>query len=95
MRRDMLVAGLAILAAILPSCASQPTGPYSRVDGRPIDAAQMRAVLAQCRGEGAIAVGDYVTGEGAIPWAVGTFSRSSKESAVVNACMARNGDLAP
>jgi hypothetical protein len=78
---------------LLSACASQPTGPYSRVDGRPADPNQMRAVLAQCRGEGAVAVGDYVTGEGAIPWAVGTFSRSSKESAVVNACMARNGYL--
>jgi hypothetical protein len=82
-------------AILLSGCVSQPTAPYSRVDGRPIDSAQMRAVLAQCQGEGAVAVGDYVTGEGAIPWAVGTFSRSSKESAVVNACMARNGYLAP
>lgn len=87
MRRVIFVGFLA-----LAGCASQP-GSYYRADGR-ADDAQLRLVLAQCRGEGAAAVGDYVTGEGPIPWAFGQASRSSKETAVVNACMARNGYLA-
>jgi hypothetical protein len=64
---------------------------YARTDGRPVDPAQQRAVLAQCQGEEATAVVDYVTGEGAIPWIAGMATRSSKEATVTNACMARNG----
>lgn len=66
---------------------------FVRADGRPVDVARARLALAQCQGEGATAVGDYVTGEGAVGWTAGMITRSSKETAVVNACMARNGYL--
>jgi len=83
------------IAAGLAGCASSgATGGYARADGRATDSAQMRMALAQCQGEGAKEVGDYVTGEGAIPWAVGMATRGTKENAIVNACMARNGYLA-
>ena len=88
MKRFCLAFGL-----LLVGCASQPAG-YLRADGKSSDPSQMQLVLAQCRGEGATAVADYVTGEGAIPWAAGMASRSSKETAVINGCMARNGYLA-
>jgi len=81
---------------VLSGCASQATtaSSYVRTDGRPIDELQARAALAQCQGEGATAVVDYVPGDGVIPWATGVASRSSKETAVINACMARNGYVA-
>ena len=85
---------LAIAMAIaLGGCAAQymNASMYTRTDGRPVDPAQQQAAIAQCKGEGATAVRDYVTGEGFGPWVAGMFSRSSKEEAVVNACMARNG----
>jgi hypothetical protein len=64
----------AMLALVLLSgCGSQ----YVRADGAPIDPAQEKATLAQCKGEGAIA-GD--------PGDLG-----GREAAVVTACMARNG----
>jgi hypothetical protein len=89
----LLILGTVGLA--LAGCASAGSRGYIRADGRPADALQTRAMLAQCKGEGATAVVDYVGGEGAIPWAVGLGSRSAKESAVVDACMARNGYVAP
>lgn len=83
----------AIIAIVgtLAGCASQPAG-YIRADGRQ-DEAQLRLALAQCRAEGARGVVDYVTGEGAVPFIVGSASRSSKEQTIVNGCMARNGYL--
>jgi hypothetical protein len=82
------------LAAILSGCATQSGGlNYARVDGAPINEAQMRAVLAQCQAEAAKSVGDYVPGEGPVPWAAGVLSRSSKETTIANGCMARNGYL--
>ena len=77
----------------LAGCATAPTS-YLRADSRPTDPAQMQLTLAQCQGEGAASVVDYVPGDGAIPWAFGQASRSSKEAAIVKACMARNGYLA-
>jgi hypothetical protein len=65
-----------------------------RTDGRPIDVAQGRSALAQCQGEGARSVEDQVYAGGLIPWVGAVASRSSKENAITNACMARNGYLA-
>lgn len=87
----------AILVLCLPlgGCVTQQTGTYVRADGRPSDA---RLVLAQCQGEAASAMTDYgllgsgSTG-GAVGWATGLAQRSSKETTVTNACMARNGYL--
>ena len=83
-----------LLGFALAGCAAPSAGGYFKSDGTVTNPSQVQLILAQCRGEGAAAVGDYVTGEGPIPWAFGQASRSSKETAVVNACMARNGYLA-
>jgi hypothetical protein len=91
-----VVASSAICCAI-SGCASQPSSAsmsYVRTDNRPIDVAQMRAVLAQCKGEGARSVEDHVYAGGLIPWVTAVGSRSSKENTITNACMARNGYLA-
>src|SRR5262245_43905736 len=93
------IRSVSLLATIvLAGCASQlPSAAalsYVRADGRPTDTAQVRLTLAQCPSDGATAVGDYVTGERAVPWAAGMISRSSQETGVVNGCMARNGYLA-
>ncbi len=77
---------------LLSGCVTQ-NGNYVRADG-PSDPARMQLVMAQCRGAGARAVVDYVTGEGPIPWLVGTATRASKEETITNACMARSGYLA-
>jgi hypothetical protein len=89
MFRNYLMRGIALTAAIaLMGCATRPSSSsYVRLDGRPTVAAQTRAMLAQCEGEGAFTVADYVTREGM----AGMFSRSSKEEAVTDACMVRNG----
>ena len=91
--RSYLMRGIILTAAIaLIGCATRPSSSsYVRLDSRPTDAAQTRAMLAQCEGEGAFTVGDDVTREGTIPRMSGMFSRSSKEDAVTNACMVRNG----
>lgn len=83
-----------VLALAVAGCAVRQSTGFIRADGRAVDSGQIRLALAQCQGEGATAVGDYVGGEGAVPWAAGMMSRSSKEAAVVNACMARAGYLA-
>ena len=91
--RNYLMRGIALTAAIaLMGCATRlSSSSYVRLDGRPTDAAQTRVMLAQCEGEGAFTVGDDVTREGAIHGVAGMFSRSSREDAVTNACMVRNG----
>lgn len=93
--RPIFVLFCLALGLELSGCASQPmtstSVAYARVDGSPINVAQEQAVLAQCQGEGASGVADYVTGEGAIPWIAGMATRSSKEATITNACMARNG----
>jgi hypothetical protein len=99
MRLGHRVAPTILLSVFLTGCASQAAGPvassnYVRTDGRPADALEIRSVLAQCQGEGARGVADYVTGEGAVPWVAGMVTRSSKETTITNACMARNGYVA-
>ena len=81
---------LACTMHLLTGCATQPASTvalnYVRTDGRPNDIAQMASALAQCQAEGARSVDDQVYAAGV--------SRSSKETAITNACMARNGYLA-
>jgi hypothetical protein len=90
----MRIARVIVVALLLSGCATQPSVLHcARVDGAPINEAQMRAVLAQCQAEAAKSVGDYVPGEGPVPWAAGVLSRSSKETTIANGCMARNGYL--
>jgi hypothetical protein len=64
----------------LSGCASQLSN-YVRTDGAPIDAAQEKATLAQCKGEGATAAGVNVD----------PYQRLNAEMKVTEACMARNG----
>jgi hypothetical protein len=72
----------ATLAVVLAGCASQLK--YVRTDGAPVDTAQQRATLAQCKGEGAVAV--------PLPNAAAeALDAARKEANVINACMARNG----
>jgi uncharacterized protein YceK len=69
-------ATLALL--LLSGCASQLSH-YVRTDGAPVDQAQAKATLAQCKGEAATTV----HGEGV--------TEIRKEDTVISACMARNG----
>jgi hypothetical protein len=88
---------MAMLFVALAGCVSQPSNAsvgYVRTDGQPVNEPQARAMLAQCRGEGANSVADSVAGEGPVPWVAGMFSRSSKQTTITRACMARNGYLA-
>lgn len=84
-----------VLAVGLGSCASQgsSSGGFVRADGQQADQAQARLAVAQCQGEAAMAVQARPAAAGPIPWAVGQAQRSSGETAVMNACMARNGYL--
>lgn len=84
---------IAMLCLVLSGCASQPAGGFVRADGRQ-DAAQMQLALAQCKAEGARGVQDYVDAGGVVPFVAGSINRSSKETTIVNGCMARNGYLA-
>jgi hypothetical protein len=69
----------AMLAMVLLSgCASQLSN-YVRTDGAPIDAAQEKATLAQCKGEAA-----------AIPF-VEAYAWQQQQKKITEACMARNG----
>ena len=93
----MTISRACLLILGLAGCASQSFGTaasYVPADGSPVDLIQMKAVLAQCQSEGAIYVKDHPSDEGPFPWLAGMVSRSSKEDAVINACMARNGYLA-
>jgi hypothetical protein len=94
--RRLLQAAIPILLTSCATAAGPATSPgYVRTDGHAVDAVQLRAVMAQCQGEAARGVTDYVTGEGAVPWVAGMVTRSSKETTLANACMARNGYVAP
>jgi hypothetical protein len=85
------------LFLLLAGCVTQNGGSYIKADGHPSDS---RLTLAQCQGEAASAMTDYgllgsgSTG-GAVGWATGLAERSSKETSIMNACMARHGYLAP
>ena len=72
----------AMLAVVLAGCASQMK--YVRTDGAPVDPAYQRAMLAQCKGEGATAVPSP-------NGAVDALDAARKEANIINACMARNG----
>ena len=77
-----------VSAALLAGCAHQQQ--YVRTDGAPVDIAQERSVLAQCKGGAANrdrGVGGYEPRQDLLG--------PEKESAVVNACMARNGYIHP
>jgi hypothetical protein len=70
---------LAVLCTLaVGGCASRLSD-YVRTDGGPVDAAQEKATLAQCKGEGARAVAQPDDPYG------------RREREIVNACMARNG----
>jgi hypothetical protein len=71
-----------LIVLLFGGCASRPST-YVKTDGRPVDYAEMQSALARCKGEGATAA-----------WESEMVSRSSKETAVVNACMSRTGYLA-
>jgi len=66
---------LIAMASALAGCASY-SGAYTRTDGVPVDPLHQQATLAQCKGEGAIAIphGDV--------W---------QQEKTIAACMARNG----
>lgn len=86
---------MAVMTAVaLSGCASHPSS-YQRTDGRPTEPAQMRSALAQCKAEGAVATGNAGNTLGPIPWIVAMATKPSQESTFVDACMARNGYLAP
>jgi hypothetical protein len=72
------------IALALAGCAAQRSM-YARTDGRPVDAAQEQATLAQCKGEGATAPVQTV------PSPYGVVERARKENTIIDACMARNG----
>jgi hypothetical protein len=89
MYRLFVVAG----ALALVSCAShtQPSA-YSRADGRPVEASGVQLALAQCKGEVAATV-PPTEGGGLGYVAISAADRSSREHAILDACMARNGYL--
>jgi hypothetical protein len=76
---------LIAMALVLGGCASHSSA-YSRTDGVPVDPLHQQATLAQCKGEAATA---SVQVDHASPYQ--TLDRARKETAVVDACMARNG----
>ena len=81
---------LAIVVAIaLGGCAAQKsTVNYTRTDNRAVDAAQEQATLAQCKGEGASAVGNMNINPNTDPYKI---EQRRRETAIIDACMARNG----
>jgi hypothetical protein len=72
-----------MLAMVLLSACSQVLSNYVRTDGAPVDAAQEKATLAQCKGEGATASAHVAEDPG--------LHRLTLEMKVTEACMARNG----
>ena len=66
---------IAVSALVLAGCSSHSSA-YTRTDGVPVDPLHQQATLAQCKGEGAIAIphGDV--------W---------QQEKIIAACMARNG----
>lgn len=78
------------LCLVLTGCVTTSSN-YARTDGRLVDQTQARSTLAQCQGEGAQSVLDFGVGGGLVGFTAGQITRSQKETAVTNACMARNG----
>ena len=74
-----------IASALALSACSTHSGGYTRTDGVSVDPLHQQATLAQCKGEGASAGVQVNTGG-----PIGVVERERKETAVVNACMARN-----
>jgi hypothetical protein len=83
---------VAIVACLLiAGCATQ-SPQYLRVDGQTADAAQLRAAYAQCKAQGAaVASYDINIPTGPIPWLASMTTSPSRQSTVIDACMARNG----
>jgi hypothetical protein len=77
----------AMLPVVLAGCASQSK--YIRTDGASIDMAQEQAMLAQCKGEGAIATPSDAFGP------ANFIQQQRKEVTIIDACMARNGYIHP
>jgi hypothetical protein len=84
----MKIVMLLPLLALVCCTTDQPTG-YVRSDNK------FELTRAQCQGESKRATADYGLlgsgGEGPVPFFAGLADRSSKETATMNACMARNG----
>ena len=78
------------MAVVLAGCAAQRSNAlqYTRTDGGHIDPAKQQATLAQCKGEGASAVGNMNIAPSTDPYGI---EQKRRETAIVNACMARNG----
>ncbi len=74
------------LAVFLAGCALLKPQQYVRTDGGSVDNAQERSVLAQCKGEAALATANLPSVEDPL---------HQREATVVNACMARNGYIHP
>jgi hypothetical protein len=72
------------LTVFLVGCAQLKQQQYVRTDGAPVDSAQERAVLAQCKGEGVTVTPQEPTDY-----------FHQREAAIINACMARNGYIHP
>ncbi|HEV8606098.1 MAG TPA: hypothetical protein VGQ99_12065 [Tepidisphaeraceae bacterium] len=81
-----------VLPLLLCGCITQSNGTYVRTDGRG-DLAQLQLAETRCRGEAVAGVEDYVIAPGAVPFLVGSVTRSAKEGTLIRACMARNGYL--
>jgi hypothetical protein len=67
--------------------ATQQAGNYVRTDGRQVDDAQRRAVLAQCQAEASAAVRETRT----VSPVYGGLTSIGDEKTALNGCMARNG----
>jgi hypothetical protein len=86
-----LAAHLVVACLLIAGCATQ-SPQYLRVDGQAADAAQLRAAYAQCKAQGAaVASYDINTPTGPIPWLTSVTTSPSRQSAAIDACMARNG----
>jgi hypothetical protein len=73
------------MAIALGGCSSHSSG-YTRTDGVSVDPLHEQSTLAQCKGEGATAIGNQSG-----PGVSDVFERERRETAIVNGCMARNG----
>lgn len=87
----MRIAAIISMAGVLGACASSPeTGNFTRVDGRPVEDGQFRAIAAQCKGEGAQDAPGWVGG-GVVGMGIALGSSTSKQNDIITACMARHG----
>jgi hypothetical protein len=87
----MLRFSLIPVVAMVAGCASQQGFNYTRVDGRPVDAAQGEAALAQCKGTQAVYSLYDQPGDGAIPWIFNTATKPMRQQQILDACMANAG----